>query len=384
MGGNGVRTSRRRAALLGIPVAAAVAGSLALGSLARAQTVDRSGEATPDAPFAWQGDVASGLDESSDPAACSKEVATYCDITLVNVVPGDFYETAGGGVEFSTDGAPRSKTSICSSSRATPPGRSAISPVRRPASLARRAGVDRRRPGLLPVSWPFTSPRHELGLRRHGRVLPAQAVPPDIDDPPGDPGLPRQRPGPRFPVAFRAPYRAEPANPNLLVGGLEGCTTATATHWPNTSSRSVPMCPSTADATWPDLGQLDVCPREQAPPESCPLDNTCYPDDDPNLGGRAPRTPVTPADRATSARSTSPLTSWVDFDERAPPTRWCSTRPSRSHRNGWGRASIAGTPRRGTTSAAARTWSDRIPINAYDDPRRTGGDARRQEHLCRE
>ena len=80
--------SRRRAALLGIFLAAAVAGSLALGSVARAQTVDRSGEATPDAPFAWQGDVASGLNDSFDPAACSKEVATYCDITLVNVRSG--------------------------------------------------------------------------------------------------------------------------------------------------------------------------------------------------------------------------------------------------------------------------------------------------------
>ena len=88
MDGDVVRPFRRRAALFGIFLAAAVAGSLALGSVAQAQMVDRSGEARPDAPFTWQGDVASGTNETFDPTACSKEPAKYCDITLVNVVPG--------------------------------------------------------------------------------------------------------------------------------------------------------------------------------------------------------------------------------------------------------------------------------------------------------
>ena len=44
--------------------------------------------------------------DPADPAAtCGKTDANYCDITLVNVVPGNFYDTAAGGVEFSTGGA---------------------------------------------------------------------------------------------------------------------------------------------------------------------------------------------------------------------------------------------------------------------------------------
>ena len=70
---------------------------------------DRSVTATPAAPAAWRGTRATGHNvnfDAADPAAsCGKTDANYCDITLVNVVPGNFYDTAAGGVEFSTGGA---------------------------------------------------------------------------------------------------------------------------------------------------------------------------------------------------------------------------------------------------------------------------------------
>jgi hypothetical protein len=71
-------------------------------------TPDRSGTVTPDAPFTWAGTVASGQNQAFDPAEggpCGKTADTYCDVTLVDVVPGDFYSRRGGGVEFSTGGA---------------------------------------------------------------------------------------------------------------------------------------------------------------------------------------------------------------------------------------------------------------------------------------
>ena len=39
------------------------------------------------------------------PTPCGKTDANYCDVTLVNVAPGDFYDTAAGGVEFAIGGA---------------------------------------------------------------------------------------------------------------------------------------------------------------------------------------------------------------------------------------------------------------------------------------
>src|SRR3954468_18736156 len=68
-------------------------------------TPDRTGTATPASPFTWDGTVATGLNTGFDQNAagpCGKAAENYCDITLVNVVPGDFYGVAAGGVEFST------------------------------------------------------------------------------------------------------------------------------------------------------------------------------------------------------------------------------------------------------------------------------------------
>ena len=119
--------SLRRGALRGVCAAAAVAASLALAAPAGAVrpptleddggevtaqgllAFDRSGTTTPATPFIWTGAVGSGQNvgfDGADPiAGCGKDVANYCDVTLVNVVPGTFYDTAAGGVEFSIGGA---------------------------------------------------------------------------------------------------------------------------------------------------------------------------------------------------------------------------------------------------------------------------------------
>src|SRR5688572_10953530 len=69
---------------------------------------DRTGVATPEAPFTWAGAVATGLNQSFDPAApdtCGKAVENYCDVTLIDVQPGDLYSRFAGGIEFSIGGA---------------------------------------------------------------------------------------------------------------------------------------------------------------------------------------------------------------------------------------------------------------------------------------
>ena len=69
---------------------------------------DRSLTVTPASPVSWSGTVASAQNVNFDPGepdACGKTVDTYCDVTLVDVVPGDRYEQVPGGVAFTTGGA---------------------------------------------------------------------------------------------------------------------------------------------------------------------------------------------------------------------------------------------------------------------------------------
>src|SRR4051812_42607925 len=64
---------------------------------------DRTGTVTPTTPLTWQGAVATGVNTNFDPNAagpCGKAAENYCDVTLVNVDPGNFYDVAAGGVEF--------------------------------------------------------------------------------------------------------------------------------------------------------------------------------------------------------------------------------------------------------------------------------------------
>ena len=98
--------SRRRSRVRALAILAVLV-PLAAASPSRAATPP-SGTVTPTAPFTWQGPVAVGHNESYDAPSgepCGQTVADFCDTALVNVVPGDFFATNGGGVEFSTSGA---------------------------------------------------------------------------------------------------------------------------------------------------------------------------------------------------------------------------------------------------------------------------------------
>jgi hypothetical protein len=66
---------------------------------------DRTGVVTPEAPFTWTGPTATGTNQTFDPITaepCGKEVANYCDVTLISVEPGDFYTVPGRGISFAT------------------------------------------------------------------------------------------------------------------------------------------------------------------------------------------------------------------------------------------------------------------------------------------
>ena len=70
---------------------------------------DRTGTVTPQAVFEWTGPTTTASNLTFDPVIPSRAAradANYCDVTLVNVVPGDFYALPAGGIS-SRSAAPR-------------------------------------------------------------------------------------------------------------------------------------------------------------------------------------------------------------------------------------------------------------------------------------
>jgi hypothetical protein len=359
-------SSRRRAALVGVFLAAACVVLLTTVSSASAQVPDRSGEATPDAPFLWQGAVASGTNNTFDPTACSKEPATYCDITLVNVVPGDFYQTSGGGVEFSTDGPPGQDLDLfvyesdASGTLGDFVGASAGFSADERVSVVGGQGY------YLVVAFYFAV--NNAGYNGKAEFFRRKLTPSDIDDPPGiqdslasDPGL-----GYR---SHSEPHIAQsPTNPNLLVAGSKEYN-RDPDSLAEYDFKIGTQVSFDRGRSWTDLGQLNVCPREQAPPESYPLGNTCYPEDDPNLGGNEPEDADDPRGQGDFGEDYTTSDVWVDFDDEGNAYAMVLDDPGTfPNGNGWGMSFHRWeTPSR-QDIRRGRTWSNRIPINAYETP----------------
>jgi hypothetical protein len=367
MDGAAFRSSRRHAALLGVFLAAALIGLLAVGSAASAQVPDRSGEVTPDVPFLWQGAVASGTNETFDPTACSKEPATYCDITLVNVVPGDFYETSAGGVEFSSSGAtPGSDIDLlvfesdASGTLGDFVGASAGFTADERVSIGGAEGY------YLVVAFYFAVT--DSGYDGKAEFYRRKLTPSDVDDPPGLQDQLASNPD----LGYRShsePHIAQsPANPQVLVAGSKEYN-RDRDSLAEYDFKIGTQVSFDRGRTWTDLGQLNVCPREEAPPDTYPLGNTCYPEDDPNLGGNEPEDETD--DRGQGDWGEDYLTSdvWVDFDEEGNAYAMVLDVPSGiAGGNGWGVSFHRWeTPSKGDIESG-RTWSDRIPINAYETP----------------
>ena len=367
MDGAAFRSSRRRAAWLAVFLAASLAGLLAVGSVALAQVPDRSGEVTPDAPFLWEGSVASGTNETFDPTACSKEPATYCDITLVNVVPGDFYETSAGGVEFSSSGAtPGSDIDLlvfesdASGTLGDFVGASAG------ATADERVSIEGADGYYLVVAFYFAV--ENSGYDGKAEFYRRKQTPSDVDDPPGlqdhlasDPSL-----GYR---SHSEPHIGQsPVDPNVLVAASKEYN-RDRDSLAEYDFKVGTQVSFDRGRSWTDLGQLNVCPREEAPPETYPLGNTCYPEDDPNLGGNEPEDETD--DRGQGDWGEDYLTSdpWVDFDEEGNAYAMVLDVPSGiAGGNGWGVSFHRWeTPSKGDIESG-QTWSDRIPINAYESP----------------
>jgi hypothetical protein len=358
------RWSPRRIALMGALLAT---GVLAPAPVAGAQTPDRSVTATPEVPATWEGDVASGLNDSFDPTACSKEPATYCDITLVNVVPGDFYDVSGGGVEFSTSGAvPGSDMDVevyesdASGTLGDFVGISAGSTADERVSVTNAEGY------YLVIVYYFAV--ENSGYDGRAEFFRRNLVPADIDDPPGLQDLLASNPALGYRSHSEPHLSQSPVNPRILVGGSKEYN-RDPDSLPEYDFKIGTQVSFNRGRSWTDLGQLNVCPREQAPPSSYPLGNTCYPEDDPNLGGNEPEDVGDPRGQGDWGEDYLTSDVWTDMDDEGNAYAMVLDSPGGLvNGNGWGMSFHRWKSPSMRDIRRGRTWSNRIPINAYETP----------------
>jgi hypothetical protein len=327
--------------------------ALALASPSRAATPP-SGTVTPTTPFTWQGPVAVGHNEAYDPQAggpCGQTVGDFCDKVLVRVDPGDFFATSGGGVEFSTSGAAAGSdmdlyvyASDASGARGALVGASAGATADERVAIQNATGYY-----LVQVVYFDVDPAS--GYTGRAEFFRRAKFPPDIDEPAGLPDFLASNPA----LGYRShsePHIAQsPLNPNLLIAASKQYN-RDPDSLAEYEFKIGTYVSFDHGLTWRDLGPLDVCPQQQAPPGTWPLSNTCYPADDPALD-----------DEFGEQYITSDV--WVDFDDEGNAYAMVLDAPPFPSGAGWGMSLHRWTTPSRADIAGGSTWSNRIPIDAY-------------------
>jgi hypothetical protein len=334
---------------------------------------DRTGALTPAAPLTWAGAVATATNRTFQPLApgtCNKAPATYCDITLVDVQPGDFYSEPGRGVQFSTAGANPGTDLDLFVYESDATGRvGALVGVSGGLTDVERVPVLGATGHHLVVVVYFTAV--ETGYVGAAEFFRRSTVAPDVDTPRGMRDILVSRPGRGFRSHSEPHLSQDPTRPSILVGGSK-MYNRDRDSLAEYEFKIGTYASFDRGRTWTDLGQLNACPLAQAPPRTWPLRNTCYPEDDPARAGTGPE------DAAESRRggdfgeeyTTSDV--WTDFDDEgnayamildAPPYSGDSTS------NGFGMSFHRWPTPSAEDVRRGRTWSPRIPINAYTTPR---------------
>ncbi|HEV7883981.1 MAG TPA: sialidase family protein [Solirubrobacteraceae bacterium] len=331
---------------------------------------DRSGTTTPATPFAWAGTVHSGANVTFDPAnpiaSCGKDLTNYCDITLVDVAPGSFYDTASGGVEFSTRGAPTGgdlDLFVYTSDAAGNVGD--LAGLSAGATADERVSVVGATGHYLVVASYFAMT--DAGYDGRAEFFRRSKVPPDVDSPRGLQDTLVSDPSKGFRSHSEPHLSQDPTNPDVLVGGSK-MYNRDRDSLAEYEFKIGTYASFDRGRSWLDLGQLNTCPAAQAPPSSWPLANRCYPADDPALGGTGPEDATD--DRGQGDFGEEYVTSdiWTDFDDEGNAYAMVLDSPPFPGDRGWGMSFHRWeTPSRRDVRRG-RTWSDRIPIDAHPDP----------------
>ena len=337
------------------------------GPAGAALTPDRTGTVTPATPLAWDGAVATGMNTGFDQSAagpCGKAAENYCDITLVNVVPGDFYDVAAGGVEFSTTAGTTAAEDLDlyvyrSDAQGT---------VGEPVGASGGATADERVAVLNASGYYLVVAVYyqvaNAGYHGRAEFFRRNRFPADIDDPRGFQDSLASDPGLGFRSHSEPHISMDPNNHDILVA---------ASKMYNRDPDSLAEYEFKIGSyvsfdrgrRWFDLGQMNTCPQEQAPPSTWPLQNTCYPADDPSRAGTGPEDAGDPRPDGDYGEEYTTSDVWTDFDDEGNAYAMVLDDPGFPSGNGWGMSFHRWESVSARDIRQHRTWSNRIPINAY-------------------
>ncbi|MDP8970555.1 MAG: glycoside hydrolase, partial [Actinomycetota bacterium] len=358
--------------------AAAVAGLVlvAQGAVAAAA---RQATVTPESPYTWQGAVASGANTTYDAAAggpCGQTPLDYCDVTLLNVaVDPSFWATQGGGVQVRLfDYAPNPLSDFDLYVYRSDPSGARGELVASSAGLpgAQESATIAEASGYYLVQVVYFAVTASRYTGEASFVLGSKA-PPDIDQPAGFQDRLASNPSSGFRSHSEPHIAQSPVDPNVLVAGSKMYNRDLQDSLAEYEFKIGTYVSFDRGVSWTDLGQLAVCAPEQAPPRSWPA-NSCYPDENPSLGGTGPEDtddPDDPADpydpRGSGDFGEEYITSdvWVQFDDEGNAYAMVLDAPPFESGSGWGMSFHRWETVSPDDLASGQTWGRRIPINAY-------------------
>ena len=333
---------------------------------------DRSSAVTPAAPLPWAGAVASGTNRAFNPVApvCTKTPETYCDITLVDVQPGDLYTRAAGGAEFTTAGAAPGTdidlyvyTSDAAGTVGEFVGASGGTTDTERVSIVNASGF------YLAVVVYYTA--SNTGYTGQAAFFTRNKLPADVDRPQGLRDILVSNPRRGFRSHSEPSLAQDPTNPQILVG---------ASKMYNRDRDSLAeyefkigtYASFDRGRRWFDLGQLNTCPISRAPRSSWPLKNRCYPADDPRRGGTGPEDATDSRGQGDLGEEYTTSDVWTQFDDEGNAYAMVLDAPpysGDSSGNGFGMSFHRWETPSLQDIRSGRTWSSRVPINAYTTPR---------------
>jgi hypothetical protein len=352
---------RLRAALVG---AFLVAGFGALAA-APAFAQDQEVVVTPAAPGSWMGAAASGANQDYDAASgepCGKTVETYCDVTLVDVQAGDFYETSGGGVEFSiADTPPNDFDLYVYASDATGSRGQLVGSSAGPTDVESTAVINADGFYLVQVVYWQVA---DSGYEGQAEFFRRAKFPPDVDNPRGLQDILASDPFKGFRSHSEMHAAQSPRDSDVLVAGSKFYN-RDPDSLPEYEFKNGGYASFDRGRSWYDLGQINSCPENQAPPSSWPLGNDCYPADDPARQGTGSEDDPPGGNFGEEYITSDP---WVDFDDEGNAYFMMLDSPPFLTGAGWGMSLHRWESVSERDVRRGRTWSDRIIINAYETP----------------
>lgn len=371
-----------------VVTSALVAATLPLGGANANHTpnsyTNRTVTVTPaTSPQTWSGVVSSGANAFYDfdvgepchnPEAIPPDAQMrFCDITLLHVnVDPSFWDTTFGGVrvtidEYFPDVASDFDLQVYESDASATRG-NFVGQSGNPAGLAETVFISEASGYYLVQVIYFAVVASNYQGTAEFETFTRNPVPPDVDDPPGLQEFLASDPSVGF-RSYSEPHIAQnPLNPDMLVAGSK---------FYNKDPDSLAeyefkigsFVSFDGGRDWTQLGQIKACPLSEAPEETWPLENTCYPEDVPGQEGPEEGGPDIGEEYITSDI-------WMHFDDEGNAYAMVLDAPPFASGNGWGMTLHKWESVSPSDVVTGDTWSDRIVINSYPD-----GDVRQELFL---